>query len=154
MNHCFFLGEACYGYKKLLSSTGFEMRNFRIKNTFFLFKNSVWSFKLLSAFDESKYLRYLYIWIEGHFILGGNFHKLEYSEGNYFLKESLWIRTNWPYSFLFHLFSKKIKYTSWKGHFDLVLRVFDILHCVLIYTWTLFEVVVLYIQILRTRRRK
>ena len=43
------------------------------------------------------------------------------------------------------LFFWKNKYTSWKGHFDLALRVFDILHCVLVYTWTLVEVgVVIY----------
>ena len=49
-------------------------------------KYSTWSIKMLSEFIESTIWGTAIVRIEGHFILGGRFHNLGYSEGNYSLR--------------------------------------------------------------------
>ncbi|PHT41685.1 hypothetical protein CQW23_20539 [Capsicum baccatum] len=89
LNRCHLYKEASYGYINLVSSTGFVQKFSDYKLLLLVLKILLSVIILtVSVFEESAYLRYRYSRIEGHFILGGRFHNLGYSEGNYFLKES------------------------------------------------------------------
>ena len=86
MNHCHLSKGALDGYINLYLSIGFGMKKILKYKLLLSSKHSLWSIKSLSEFDESNYLRYHYSWIESHFILGGRFQNLGYSEGNYSLR--------------------------------------------------------------------